>query len=66
MTRVRVAGGTGEVGREVVSQASGELWQRSPCPPWVNSWGKGRNLAPGERYGRETFDGWLEKRTENL
>ncbi|MEN8581743.1 NAD-dependent epimerase/dehydratase family protein [Arthrobacter sp. KBS0703] len=27
---------------------------------------EGKNLAPGERYGRETFRGWLEKRAENL
>jgi uncharacterized protein YbjT (DUF2867 family) len=27
---------------------------------------EGRNLAPGERCGRETFEGWLAKRTENL
>lgn len=27
---------------------------------------EGRNLAPGERHGCETFEGWLEKRTENL
>ncbi|KRE44547.1 NmrA family transcriptional regulator [Arthrobacter sp. Soil736] len=26
----------------------------------------GKNLAPGEGHGRETFEGWLEKRTENL
>lgn len=27
---------------------------------------EGRNLAPGEPYGRETFEAWLEKRRENL
>lgn len=27
---------------------------------------EGRNLAPGEPYGRETFEAWLAKRPENL
>jgi uncharacterized protein YbjT (DUF2867 family) len=58
-------------------KAMAETWKRVtgakglvvglPLPGAMGSFlREGRNLAPGEPYGRETFEAWLAKRPENL
>lgn len=71
--RLRTVGGP----ETVDMKAMAETWKRVtgakglvvglPLPGAMGNFlREGRNLAPGEPYGRETFAAWLAKRPENL